>query len=114
MGDMTEPAPRETVRMTVSIGGQVSPADAAVRHLWQTRPIPPELAHDQPRMIDEWLVTGDPGNGYPPYRYTWRSDEYAEPEAAARAYIDIVGEWAAGPHLAHRTVTYSGWEQVQL
>lgn len=114
MGDMTEPAipVHDTTRVTLRIGGQVAPEVAAVQHLWKKRPIPPELAADQPRTIDEWLVTGQPGDGYPPYLYTWRSDEYADPEAWARAHIGLMGDWVDGPHLAHRTVTYSGWEQV--
>lgn len=112
MGDMTEPAPHVPTRITVTIGGEVSPEVAAVRHLWERRSVPPELANDQPRTIEEWFVFGEPGPGYPTYRFMWRSDEYADPEAAARAFIEFATSWVEGPHLDHRTVTYSEWEPV--
>lgn len=102
----------DMVTYVVQIGNEPSPEVAAVRHLWVRQTIPPELADDQPRTIEEWRVTGDPGQGYPPYRFTFRTGEYLEPELAARKWIDFAKDWTDGPHLSHRTVTYSAWEQA--
>jgi hypothetical protein len=101
-------------RITISfqVGGQVSPEAAANQHLWEKRAIPAELADDQPRTVEEWRITGDPGHGYPPYRFTFRSDQYQDPEASARKFCELGGDWANGPHLSHRTVTYSAWSAI--
>lgn len=98
-------ADRVTIRFQV--GGQPSPEAAANQHHWQKRAVPAELAADQPRTIDEWRITGDPGDGFPPYRFTFRSDEYEDPEASARKFCELSAKWA---HLSHRTVTYTAWE----
>lgn len=59
---------------------------------------------------EEWRVTGDPGEGYPPYAFTFspgRGD--ADPEAAARKFVKLMhaghGRWLDGPHLHKHTVT---------
>jgi hypothetical protein len=70
---------------------------------------------------EEWRVTGDPGEDYPPYEFTWSPARNphlgADPERAARhhiALIESVGEnWTDGPHLHKRTVTVTDWEAVE-
>lgn len=65
--------------------------------------------------FEEWRVTGDPGDGYPPYEFTWspfRNPQLGEPEACARSFAALVdqhGRWPDGPHLEHRTVTVTEW-----
>lgn len=63
-------------------------------------------------VVHEWRVTGEPGDGYPSYSFTWRSDDDRWPtpkqaEAAARLFVSRVAPWDEGPHLHHRTVTYT-------
>lgn len=66
---------------------------------------------------EEWRVTGQPP-GYPPYAYTWSSDPESlfvcpDPEATARQFVaDVQTLWDDGPHLIHRTVTRTEWEEV--
>jgi hypothetical protein len=63
----------------------------------------------------EWRITGDPGEGYPPYTFTFspqRGDD--DPEGSARRFMDLTTDvhhkpWRDGPHLHHRTVTVSEW-----
>ncbi len=64
---------------------------------------------------EEWRVTGDPGDRYPPYSFVWtplRGD--TDPEASARGFIALIAEhggtWRDGPHLHRRTVTETPWE----
>lgn len=76
-------------------------------------------------VFEEWRVTGEPGRvhgsavRYPSYDFTFGSParralgEDADPEAAARQFIARIrsrGGWEDGPHLLHRTVTISSWE----
>lgn len=98
-------------RVTVSlrIGGTPSAESEANKHLWERRPVPPHLMGDQPRTIDEWRITGNPGHGYPPYWFTFYGDVYEDPEASARKFCELARDWADGPHLSHRTVTYTAW-----
>ena len=75
--------------------------------------------------FEEWRVTGDPGPSFPQYDFVFGSptrramgaDE--DPEAAARRFVEQIreaaaelgrGGWVDGPHLQHRTVTYTEWE----
>jgi hypothetical protein len=64
--------------------------------------------------FEEWRVTGDPGEGYPPYAFTFspkRGDE--DPASAARGFMRLVvqhGRWPDGPHLHRRTVAMTDWE----
>jgi hypothetical protein len=68
------------------------------------------------RTYEEWRVTGDPGEGFPPYTFTFspiRGDD--DPEAAARKFVKLVfshGRWPDGPHLHKRTVTVTDWTEV--
>jgi hypothetical protein len=65
---------------------------------------------------EQWLVTGDPGQGYPPYDFTWSSARYDDPEFAARSFVDVIrcrGGWPDGPHLACRTVITTPWSPVE-
>jgi hypothetical protein len=69
-------------------------------------------------VVHEWRVIGDPGPGFPPYDFTWRSEgpEPSENEAEqnARTFLTLIGEtWNRPPSLAHRTVTYSPWEDAE-
>ena len=78
-------------------------------------------------VVHEWRVTGEPGQGYPSYSFTWRSgdDRWPTPEqaeAAARAFVaqfpkmwnemPSLEPWVEGPDLSHRTVTYTDWESA--
>lgn len=66
--------------------------------------------------FEEWRVTGEPGRGYPPYRFTWTADadsygsQCPDPESAARSFVEAVRDWDNGPHLHRRTVTRTEWE----
>jgi hypothetical protein len=99
------------VTVQLQIGGHADPEMAAHQHLWEKRPVPAELTDEHARTIDEWRVTGEPGHGYPSYRFTFRSDSHEDPEASARKFAELGVDWADGPHLSHRTVTYSAWEE---
>lgn len=66
---------------------------------------------------EEWRVTGDLGDDYPPYEFTWsprRNPHLGDPEAGARGFIALVADtgcaWPDGPHLHKRTVTVTDWE----
>ena len=87
-------------------------------------------------IVEEWHVTGDPTvviewNGqrlekdFPPYHFIYRSDDQRWPgreaEQKARAFVerclsetDQAKRWRDGPHLFHRTVTYSALEPVPV
>lgn len=67
-------------------------------------------------VVHEWRITGDPGEGYPPYNFLFRSDDIRwqgdAAELNARAQLAIMaehGDWRDGPYLHHRTVTYGPW-----
>jgi hypothetical protein len=66
---------------------------------------------------EEWRVTGEPGQGYPPYSFTFGSPtrlamgEDEDPEASARASIAGIA-WDDGPHLWKRTIIETPWEEV--
>jgi hypothetical protein len=67
---------------------------------------------------EEWRVTGEPGNGYPAYDFTWsrRQTPDQDPEKAARSFIELIADgigWQDGPHLSRRTVTETEWEPVR-
>lgn len=75
----------------------------------------------QPRLstYEEWRITGDPGEGYSPYEFTWspaRNPHLGDdPEKGARGFvrlIESVGGWPDGPHLHKRTVTVTEWEDA--
>jgi hypothetical protein len=69
---------------------------------------------------EEWRVTGDPGQGFPPYEFTWspaRNPHLGDdPETGARGFIALLQAhhetWIDGPHLHKRTVTVTDWEQA--
>ena len=72
-------------------------------------------------VTEEWRVTGQPnaymGVTFPPYHFVWSSDQYADPEAQARAFAagvlkhgDTTGLWTDGPHLHSRVVVRTAWE----
>lgn len=69
----------------------------------------PSLTHE------EWRVTGDPGDSFPPYEFTFSPRRgYADPEHSARGFIALVNNtvgWRDGPHLHRRTVTVTEWTQ---
>jgi hypothetical protein len=87
-------------------------------------------------VVDEWHVTGDPTvelrwDGeeikipFPPYHFVYRSDDSrwcgAEAEQAARGFVERCSSgteplrrWRDGPHLFHRTVTYSDLAPVPV
>lgn len=65
-------------------------------------------------IVQEWRITGDPGQGYPYYVFVFRSDDprwegEAEQKARAQHAVMAEGNWDDGPHLQHRTVTYTPW-----
>ena len=62
-------------------------------------------------VIHEWRVTGQLGDEFDPYEYTWRSSDPAWPdaEAAAWAFVDkLTGEWT-DVRVQHRTITATPW-----
>lgn len=70
--------------------------------------------------FEEWRVTGDPGDGYPKYDFTWspdRNPHLGDPESAARTFAAAVRmhvtPWKAGPDLSMRWVKRSKWRQVE-
>jgi hypothetical protein len=79
-------------------------------------------------VVHEWRVTGQPqsshGVEFPPYLFVWRSDRSYDDrsrtdgapvlsaEEAARRFAGAMQDWDDGPHLSHRTVTYSSWEAI--
>lgn len=87
------------------------------------------------RTEHEWRVTGQPGPilhkdqtvavEFPYYRHVWTDAgalkygqaEETTAELAARGFIRRVKTgkhpWLDGPHLEHRTVTYTDWENVR-
>jgi hypothetical protein len=67
---------------------------------------------------EEWRVTGNPGDGYEPYRFTFspqRGD--ADPETVACNFVRLIHKgdrpWTDGPHLHRRTVTVTDWEAIE-
>jgi hypothetical protein len=70
--------------------------------------------------FEEWRVTGRPGQGYPPYEFTWsllRNPHLGDPETGARGFFSTIPafteRWEDGPHLSRRTVTVTEWEAVE-
>lgn len=69
---------------------------------------------DEATTYEEWRVTGDPGEGYPPYQFTWSPvNGHDDPEGSARGFLALLDSvhdlWRDGPHLHHRTVTATAW-----
>lgn len=70
------------------------------------------------QVVHEWRITGEPGRGtYPHYEFTFRSGDERWPtpdlaETAAREFVEKMQGWDDGPHLSHRTVTYTDWEPI--
>lgn len=74
--------------------------------------------------VNEWRVTGEPGNGWPSYSHTWRSDRMYDDssraegaltltaEQAARRFAESVGPWDEGPAVSRRTVITTRWEDA--
>lgn len=102
------------ITVTLQTADPDNPEAVAWHAVSAERPGWPTPGDDEPRTVEEWRVTGDPGHGYPPYRFTFRSDRYETPEEAARKFCELGQDWADGPHLAHRTITYTAWEKGQL
>lgn len=68
---------------------------------------------------EEWRVTGEPGQDYPPYDFVWSTfrgtDHGHHPERSARGFIELVRDgpgWVDGPYLSRRTVTATEWAEV--
>lgn len=79
------------------------------------------------RRVHEWQVAGQPNPlgtlEFPYYTHIWRDDRMYNAvggihgelvltaEQAARQFIDSgnAKNWTDGPHLTHRTVTYTEW-----
>lgn len=98
-----------TERITLNIQiGQETEESVRLQQLMKSRSTP--INEQALRTVEEWRVTGDPGKGYPWYRFTFSSDRYETPEEAARGYVGAMRDWIDGPHLDHRTVTYGAWE----
>lgn len=69
---------------------------------------------------EEWRVTGDPGDGLPPYEFIHSPYGVArteDPETAARNFVGLMRDhgkpWSDGPHLHKRTVTVTDWEAIE-
>lgn len=77
--------------------------------------------------FEQWMVTGEPGHGYPSYRFVWGlptgkapgRDDGRTAEDEARAFVaairsaELRGMWEDGPYLHHRTVTVGEWEPAE-
>jgi hypothetical protein len=79
----------------------------------------PRPTGGEPGTYEEWRVTGLPGQGYPPYAFTWsllRNPHLGDPETGARGFMATIPafteHWEDGPHLSHRTVTVTAWEDA--
>jgi hypothetical protein len=56
---------------------------------------------------EQWLLTGDPGAGFPPYRHVFPSEE------EARQFLDTAKAFrrnVADIELSSRTVTVTEWQ----
>jgi hypothetical protein len=102
----------DTTRITVTL--QTADPDNPDAVAWRkaSKLAPKFPSSDEARTVDEWLLTGDPGHGYPPYRFTFNSDRYEDPERAARKFCELAKDWTDGPHLKRRTVTYTAWQEA--
>lgn len=76
------------------------------------------MADLDPAMVEvreEWEVYGDPGDGYPYYRYTWPAED------EARKFIELVTSaqyprsFPDGLHLRSRMIvtSYDPWTEHQ-
>jgi hypothetical protein len=79
----------------------------------------PQLVGVLVTTYEEWRVTGEPGQGYRPYSFTWSPSTRPglhDLEGEARGFIALlkdVGEtWIDGPHLHKRTVTVTDWHDA--
>jgi hypothetical protein len=97
----------EQITVQFQIGRQTEES-VRLQRLMKTRSTP--ITEQAPRTVEEWRITGEPGSGYPSYRFTFSSDRYETPQEAARAYVEAMTDWDDGPHLEHRTITYTAWE----
>lgn len=65
---------------------------------------------------EEWICTGEPGDGYPPYRFVWpapgQSAEDGRRGAAAFVAQASRHGWVAGPVLHHRLVITTTAEDI--
>lgn len=65
--------------------------------------------------ITEWRVTGQPGEGYPEYDFTWSpllgNTHGGSAETLARQFMTMnsIRQWEDGPHLWSRKIVFSGW-----
>jgi len=74
---------------------------------------------DEAGTYEEWRVTGDPGQGYPPYDFTWSkrlNPHLGDPEHGAHRFAEMIRgtppPWMDGPHLSRRTVVVGEWTEV--
>jgi hypothetical protein len=76
---------------------------------------PTASSTDPAGTFEEWMVTGDPGEGYPTYRHVYSrrlNPDLTDPEGAARRFIANTRiAWWEGPYLSRRTVTVTEWER---
>ena len=85
---------------------------------------PTQPAGPAPAVVerfDEWAVIGEPGSGYPPYRFVWSRESGPvggrdDPEQAAKTFAArvLAHRWQTGPELMRRTITRSEWQSVAL
>lgn len=76
---------------------------------------------DQPHVREEWEVTGEPGEPFPPYRFVFgdpnESNKDGSPEQRARDFVEIVrkgGGWYDTIRLRSRVITESPWREEDL
>jgi hypothetical protein len=61
---------------------------------------------------EEWRVTGTPSHSIRvDWTYSLQSVPGVDPETAARQAIANI-TWVSGPHLSHRRVTVTEWEEA--
>lgn len=69
---------------------------------------------------EEWEVTGDPGHGFPPYRFVFShhvtdiNPSYgATPEEAARRFVERSAKDWPWVQLRRRTITTTPWQEIK-
>lgn len=69
------------------------------------------VALDVAEVAEEWRVTGDAGEQYGPYDFTWIPARWCDPEAEAREFVRSPGVMASitDIELMHRTIITGPW-----
>jgi hypothetical protein len=88
-------------------------AEAMVRD-WLTRIV--VVATDGAEVTEEWRVTGDAGEPYGPYDFTWYPGLWGNPEVEAREFTRRIAVQGSikDMELTHRTIITGPWVKEPL